>query len=408
MATTTLNTLLNRINRYQSLDAIQEVYKVQDLDEGIRDIKRKFRLPFIAKLGTLRVFPEVLLYPVAADHDYLLYLDTDDDTVQYPNRMRARYTSLQQFYEDLDYRNTVAEIWDTNNIMLGVRDKNVPPGFLSASQLLDNASSISNYTASLDASNLYLDTVNFVDSANTQSSVRLTNTNTTNQALVEWTFAEGSFIDPNYLQKYFFVYVYLTGIPTSIELRYGADSSNYLHTTVTGQFSSQAFKPNAWNLLAFDNNTATTAGTINASTVFNYGAVKLNSAPSGFYNICTSSSKGWAQLDYWYYSKWIVQSAAASIADKQFFMDANGAYDINDSLVGDEEWADLIMYEAMLRGLGDKENDDLYAKIVGFRDTALEQIKANYPDQKPLTTVQTYRFSSGSQTDNSWPGYPGY
>lgn len=403
--TTTLSTLLNRESRFQSLAAISDIYKVQDIDEAIRTVKRKFRLPFIAKLASLRVFPNVLLYPVAEDHDYLLYLDTDDDTVPYNNRMRARYTSLQQFYEDLDYRNTVAEIWDTNTIMLGIRDKDVPPGFLSASQLLDNASSISNYTASLDASNLYLDTVNFVDSANTQSSVQFTNTNTTDEALVEWTFSAGSFTDANYKSKYFFVNVWLTGIPTSIELRYGADSSNYLHHTVTTQFSSQAFKPNAWNLLAFDNNTASTTGTINTSTDFNYGAVKLNEAPSGLYNIDTSYSRGWALLDYWYYSKWIVQTPSATMADKQFFVAADGTYDINDSLIGDDEWTDVILYEAMLRGLGDKENDDLYAKVVGFRDEALTQIMTNYPDQKPLTVTQSYRFSSGQQQDNYFTGW---
>jgi hypothetical protein len=404
MATTTLSTIINRMNRYQTLATIAEVYKVQDLDEAIRTVKRKHKLPFLAKLGSLRVFPDVLLYPVAADHDYLIYLDTDDDTVPYGERMRMRYTSLQQFYEDLDYRNTVAEIWDTNTLMLGIRDKNVPPGFLSSSQLLDNASSISNYTASLDASGLVLDTVNFVDSANTQSSVRFTNTNTTNQALVEWTFAQGSFTDANYQQKYFFVYVYMTGVPISVQLRFGADSSNYLHATVTSQFSSQAFKVNAWNLLAFDLNTATTVGTVNTSTVFNYGAVRLNTAPTGTYNIDTSYSRGWALLDYWYYSKWPIQSDGASAPDKQFFIAANGTYSTDDSLIGDDEWVDVVMYEAMLRSLGDKENETLYAKFVGFRDEAQTQMMANWPDSKPLQIDQSYRFRTEYGSDGLYPG----
>ncbi len=405
MALTSLSELLTRMSRYQSLLATDELYRVQDIDEAIRDIKRKHRLPFLAKLGQLKVFPDVLLYPAAPDHDYLLYLDTNDDTVPYGNRMRARYTSLQQFYEDLDYRNTIAEIWDTNTLMLGVRDKSVPPGFLTGSQLLDNAGSISNYTASLDASGLYLDTVNFVDQANTNSSVRFTNVNTTNEALVEWTFGEGSFTDGSYLTKYFFVYVYLTGVPTSIELRFGADNGNYLHTTVTAQFSSQALKPNAWNLLAFDLNNATTVGTINTSTVFNYGAVKLNSAPSGFYNVDTSYSRGWTQLDYWYYGRYIVQTPSATSPDKQCFIAPDGSYDVTDSLIGDYEWADLVMYEAMLRGLGDKENEKLYQQVVSWRDIALVKMMENYPDAHPLQITQGYRFRTDYSNDWFYPGY---
>lgn len=405
MALTSLTTIINRLNRYQSLAAIAEVYKVQDVDEAIRAVKRKHRLPFLAKLGTLKVFPNVLLYPIPDDYDYLLYIDTDDDTVPYSERMRARYTSLQQFYEDLDYRNVTAEIWDTNTKMIGVRDKSVPPGFLSGEQLLDNASSISNYTATLDATDLFLNTVNFVDSANTQSSVQFTNVNVTDEALVEWTFAEGSFTDVNYLRKFFFVYVFMTGIPSSIELRFGVDNGNYLHRTVTAQFSSQAFKSDAWNLLAFDLNGAPAVGTINTNSVFNYGAVKLNEAPSGIYNIDTSYLRGWTLLDLWYYSRFIVQTNGASAPDKQAFIGPEGTYNLDDSLIGDEEWADVITYEAMMRGLGDKENKALYDQVVGYRDEALTQMMANYPDAHPLQITQGYRFQTGYGGDSWYSGW---
>lgn len=406
MATTTLSNLLTRMNRYQTLATIAELYKVQDLDEAIRDVKRKYRLPFLSRLETLRVFPNVLLYPIPSDYDYALYMDTDDDTVPYGERMRARYTSLQQFYEDLDYRNVIAEIWDTNNLMLGIRDKNVPPGFLNADQLLDNASSISNYTASLDANSLVLNTVNFVDSANTQSSVQFTNTPTvTEQALVEWTFGQGSFNDANYQRKYFFVYVYLTGLPASVQLRFGADSSNYLHATVTGQFSSQAFKPNAWNLLAFDLNTASTVGTITTSTLFNYAGVRLNDAPAGLYNIDTSYSKGWTTLNNWYYSRFIVQADGSTVPDKECFIAPDGTYSTSDAIVGTYEWADVIMYEAMLRSLADKENETLFAKVTEWRDIALTNAMGQYPDATPLVTTQNYRFRTSYGDDGG--GYYG-
>src|SRR3990167_1003436 len=220
MALTKLSTLLNRENRYQSLATISEIYKVQDLDEAIRTVKRNHDLPFLIKKTTLRVFADVILYPPAADHDWLVYMDTTQQNVPYGSRMRARYTSMQQFFEDLDYRNVISEIWDTNNLILGVRDKNVPPGISNASQTVDDASQINNYTAANDASGLALDTVNFQTG---NSSVRFTNTNTTNTALVSFTFLPGAFTNAQYQSNYFFIWVYMSGIPASVNLRFGVD-----------------------------------------------------------------------------------------------------------------------------------------------------------------------------------------
>lgn len=403
MATTLLSTLLNRESRYQSLAATQEIYKVQDLDEAIRTVKRNHRLPFLIKKSTLRVFSDVILYPVATDHDYLLYMDTSEDDVPYGGRMRARYTSLQQFYEDLDYRNVISEIWDTNTLILGIRDKNVPPGMANSSQTLDEAGQISNYTASLNANTLALDTVLFKTG---NSSIRFINTNTTNDALVSWTFSEGSFTNANYLRNYFFVWVYLTGAPTSIKLRFGVSSSNYLTTTVTQQFSGQALKVNDWNLLAFDCNTATTVGTINTSSVFNYGAVELIAAPTGFYNIDASYLREWSQLDYWYYSKYMVQTNGATVPDQEYFInESTQLYSTDSSLAGDHEWSDVILYEAMLRGLSDKENETLYAKVQTELKTVYAKIYENLPDSKPLMTTQSMRFQTDftNYPDGTWP-----
>ncbi len=396
MATTSLSNLINRMNRYQTLDAISEVYKVQDLDEAIREIKREHNLPFLQKQATLRVFPGVLLYPPAADHDYLTYLDTNDAQVPYGSRMRMRYTSLQQFYEDPDYRNTVAEIWDGNSLMIAIRDKDVPPGFLSSSTLIDSAESISNYTASLDASGLVLDTVLFTGDSN--ASVRFTNTVTgTAQALVE--YVPTSFTDAMYKSKYFFQSVFLSGIPTSVQLRLGADSSNYLATTVTSQFSGQAFKANDWNLLAIDLNTATATGTVDTTTSFDYAAVRLNGAPAGTYNIDASYLRGWTLLMYWYTSKWIVQTNSGTTATKECFIDANGVYATDDVLIGDYEWADVIMYKAMLRSLADKENDSLKADVINWLAAAMDSLRAIYPDAKPLVITQSTRMSTDFNSD---------
>lgn len=396
MALTSLANLPNRENRYQSLDAISEVYKVNDLDEGIRAVKRNHHLPWLVKQSTIRVFSDVLLYPPASDHDYLVYMDTTQDQQPYGYRMRARYTSLQQFFEDPDYRNTLAEIWDTNGLVLGIRDKNVPPGISSASQTLDEAEQISNYTASNDASGLVLDSVNF-ETGN--ASVRFTNTNTTNNALVEWTFSAGSFNNANYQRNYFFVWVYMTGVPASVNLRFGVNSTNYLSANVTTQFSGQAFKAGGWNLLAIDLNVAATTGTINTSSIFNYGAVQLLSAPSGIYNIDASYLREWTLLMYWYVSKFAVQTNGASAPDQEYFInETTGLYSTDSSLAGPHEWADVVMYESMLRGLSDKENETLYKKVQTELEQAYMRLYQNWPDSKPLQNTIGYRF----ETDYGW------
>lgn len=395
MASTSLSSILARFNRYQTLAQIDDLYKIYDIDEALRETKRTRNLPFFYKKGTLRVFPDVLIYPVAEDHEYLIYLDTNNQDVTYAERMRARYTSLQQFYEDLDYRNTVAEIWNGNTLTLGIRDKNVPPGFMSGSQLIDDASSTTNYTASLDASDLTLDTVLFTGESN--SSIRFVNTPSTNQALVSWTFT--GFTDSDYLRKYFFVWVYLSAVPTSITMRFGADSSNYLYATATTQFSGQALVENDWNLMAFDLNTATTVGTVDTSTIFAYAAVQLNSAAAGMYNIDASYLRGWTLLDYWYVSKWAVKTSSGASASKEFFIAADGTYSTSDELVGPKEWVDLVTYAGMLRSFADKENDSMYAKVVDWYKTAVEAYDAIYADQKPLMTTQSLRFETSFGND---------
>ena len=43
---TKLSTLLNRMDRVQTLQSLDAVYKVQDLDEAIRIVKRGIKFPW--------------------------------------------------------------------------------------------------------------------------------------------------------------------------------------------------------------------------------------------------------------------------------------------------------------------------------------------------------------------------
>lgn len=384
---TSLSTLLTRMNRFQTISTIEEQYKVLDLDDAIRTIKRNYQLPWMLKKGSIRVFDGVLEYPTAVDHDYLAYLERPQNLSNgsqgiYADRFRGRYTSIQQFYEDPDNRNTMAEIFDTNVKYLGIRDK-ITDG---TSQLVDSGEVVGNYVPSNDASNIVLDTVLFVYG---QGSIRFTNTNATNLATITCNFQ--SFTNVNYLRNYFFVSVYLSGLPTSIKLTFGNDVANNLSTTVTTQFSGQPFKINQWNTLAFDLNTATTLGVINPNA-FDYFRIDFNNAPSGFYNIDASFLKEWDQLDYWYYSSFAIQTINSTTPDQEYFNNTSQIYKLDSSLVGDTEWTDVILYEACLLSLTDRENEAIYKKIKEKRDEAWDDLTKIWPSMKPVITTTSYRF----------------
>lgn len=390
---TTLNEILDDMMRWQTVSTVPEANLVRDLDSAIRSLRRTPNLPFYQKKSSLKVFPDVFEYPPAADHDYLIYLDVTPQDVPYGAKLRARYTSLKQFYENPDDRNELAEIWQNGGLSLGVRiNNNNINGF--SSSVVDTATSTSGYTASGDASNLVVDTVNFITN---NSSIRFTITESSGTATVTDDF--DSFTDADYQQKYFFQWIFLDGLPDSITLRFGADSSNYLSATITEQFAGQPFIADQWNLIAFDLNGATTTGTINTSTVFAYSAVILTNAPSGTYNLDESSVKQWSLLDYWYFSQYSVKTAAGSSASKQFFM-SNGAYDTTDELVGPKTWKDVIMYEALILTFTDKENFSVLEMIRQERDKAWEAMMNEWPSLKPQVTTNRYRYRQGQAPIN--------
>lgn len=392
------------MGRFQAISQVNQNLLVQDLDDAISEVKRNTNLPFFLQQDTKRVFPDVLLYPVPTDYDYFAYMDTNNDLVPYGYRMRANYTSVQQFFEDPDYRNRIAEFFTGNTKVLGIRDKNVPPGFLTNSILLDNASTTSNYTASQDASDLVLDNVLFTGMAN--SSVRFLNTPTvTDAATVSWTFGPTGFTD--YKRTYFFVSVFLSGAPDSVTMKFGNDSSNYLTATVTNQFSGQAFQLDNWNLLAFDLNTATVVGTID-SDAFAYASVTLTGAPAGLYNIDSSYLRGWTLLAFWYYSKYAVQTSSAQRADQEYFQTSPGVYSLDSSLVGDKEWADVVMYKALMSTLADKENDKMFAFFQSKYLAAKAMLDKIYPTMKPLITTEQYREKTDPTSAGDMWGGTGY
>lgn len=388
---TTLSVLLNRMKRSQVLSTVEDQYLVRDLDESIRTLKRTLVLPWSLQKGSLRVFPGVLEYPIASDHDELAFLDDVKNPSSYNDRPRFRFTSLKEFYENPDYRNDLAEIWDGGTRFLGVRYTGS-----GASSVLSDAEDATEWTGTGDAGTP-VDDIVFYKFGN--GSVKVPITSSSGSATIKNTFT--GFSDVNYKKKYHFKWIYLDAVPTSIEMRFQVSDSVYLKTTITTQFSGQAFKADSWNLIAQDLNTATAVGTITTASTWASEKVILTGASTGTYFFDKSELLEWSLMDYWYYSKYNVALVGSTTANQEYFMNSSEVYSTDSSLVGDDEWADVVMYEAMLSALADKEVKDSLMKSFADKNTqAWTNLIEKYPSMEPVMTMLNWRYSNDILTDN--------
>jgi len=382
MQSTLVSTILNRMNRFKDINSEEEQFKIRDLDSSLRESRRTIKYPWTLQQGSLKVFQDVLIYPVPSDYDDIGYLDTDKD-VSYRNRARFKFTSLREFFENPDNRNDLSEIHDSGTAMLGVRYDDNNGGSIQ----LDGGEDVSKYTATGDASDPVKDTVTFKKGS---ASIKITITNSSGVASVKDLFTQ-SISDTNYKQKFHFKWIFLASTPTNIEMRFQTDDNNYLTTTVTTQFSGQAFKANQWNLIAHNLDEATETGTFDSTSIVSEKMV-LTGASTGTYYFDESNLRQWTLMDFWYYSKFNVKTVSASVADQEFIMNTSEVYSTDSSIIGDLEWIDVVMYDAMLLTLNNSENDKIWTKILRRRDLAWDALMDKYPDLTPLQIETKYRF----------------
>lgn len=385
METTLLSTIISRMQRWTTvMRNTDETYLVYDLDEALRNLKREHNCPWSLKKSTIRVFSDVLEYPTASDHGNLAILEGQEDS--YEQKPKPYYTSIQEFYEDPNNQSQIAEIWDGGTNYLGIRNKNLE----GLNQTIDNCEQDSDYTISGDITAKDIDPVIYKTG---NGSLRLTVVSSAGSATLEKTFT--AFTDATYRRKYVFFRCYLSAVPTSITLRVGADSSNYLTKTVTTQFSGQAFKAGDWNILAIDlNSPDSTTGTISTTTSFDYYAFVLTGASSGFYYLDEVSLKEWSLMDYWYYSTYNVATVGSSTANQEYFRNSSEIYSTDSMLVGPSEFADVVMYDALLSSVADVENSKLYPVINTKRDAAWAALMSGYPDMEPVIITHQWRFGT--------------
>lgn len=388
MKTVPLSFLLDDLNVHQDFSNTGEDIKVRAIDASIRQIREGTNFPWNMKKSTLKVFADVLEYPIATDHDELAYIDKQDKD-SYADTARFFNTSLQQFYEDVNStRNLMADIWKDGTRFIGLKYKEIEIGKsqVSSAEITDE------YTASGDASNITLDTIN---NKVGNSCIQFTITNSTGTATIVDTTALTS--DANYKKKYHFRWVYLDAVPTSIEMRLRTDSSNYLSSgALTTQFAGNTLVADDWNLIAYDLNTATEVGTFDENNITDEEVI-FTGASTGTYKLDSSSLRGWKLMDYWYYSIFNIVTSSSSVADKEFFIDPtedSTDIDTTDKLLGDHKWIDLVLSNAKRRLLGDIENANLLSLVREERSRATKAFKSKFPTMTKKIITQRRRYEN--------------
>lgn len=382
-----LSTIISDMNTFQTMQTIEEDVKVRFLDQAIKNDSAGFKLPFRLKKSTLRVFDGVRYYAFPEDYDELAYVDNDEK--DYANRARFKFNSYNEFEEDKDYRNDLAEIYDNGDVVLGCRYRTKRAG----SQILDDAENVSVFSVSGDATAAALDQVFFKEG---NASIRVTVVLSSGTATISNTFS--TFTDTLYQRKYVFRLIYLSGVPDSIALRFGNSATAYLYqANITTQFDGRPLRANAWNLVAFDLNTASTIGSF-SSTGLAYEAIIMTNAPSGTYYVDSSYLRTWELLENFdYFSRNAVTDADGNQAET-FIDPETEDYDAADYLIGPREWANFLMFRAMILALGDKTDNELYVKLAGidgkggWAREAEEKVKSRYPSVKYAITNSNWRF----------------
>jgi hypothetical protein len=383
---TTLQTIINRMKRWQTAASVEDVYLVRDIDEAIREYDRKYKWPWMLTRSSIRVFNDILIYPVDDNFHSLAILDNYKKTFE--ERARFRYTSIPEFLEDIDNRNDVAEIWDGGKRYLGIRYDS--PG--SNSRVVDTAQSDDNFTASGVADDIAEDSV--VTLEDNRKSIRFTVTGS-GTATVESTFL--AFAQQNIERSYFFIDIYLGAVPTSVTLKIGSSASNYYSTSVTTQFSGQSLVV-GWNRLAMDINTATVTGSPDTNALA-YQSISLVGATASTCYISASYLRTWSLMDLWIYINAHVAVDGSTVPTKRYFLNEDqNTFEQLDRIIGDEEWVDVIMFTALMSTMSDKENSAVKGDLMIKRAEAWDDLKSKYPTLEPIMITQSYRFNNDFQT----------
>ena len=249
------------------------------------------------------------------------------------------------------------------------------------------------WTASVDASGLFQETLNYVagsaamgfDLSGSTGSGVLTATALTSQDFSTWRVRDSVFL-----------YVYMPAVMTSVALKRGSSASAYYSKTVTTQQDGTAFRV-GWNLLRFDLSTATQTGTANLATTVYSQITFTYPAGTAITGVIVDSMTD--QLgDYYqlpYYSKYHFRDATTGAWQETI---TDGTTIINTdpdafTILTFECLSDLIteLEKKGGRGSAAQEGYNHYAKILGDvgQGGLYDAYARKYPSER-LAQQQTY------------------
>jgi hypothetical protein len=387
---TTLANLIVRMNAITSVSVLDDIRKVNAIDDALRDLRAQMQPPWCMKKTSIRLFDDILRYAPASDHLRLAFIDVDEED-DFALQPRFRYTSTTDFQDNADpSRNLLDEAYVNGVLTLGVRFNDNGITSPTISTRLDDVSTLTGGVAAGDAGTAVLDTAVTTDGCS--SSIRLPITLNTGTA--SWTRTFTNILVSDYSKTYYFRRVWLGALPASVTLAVGKDASNYFYGTVTAQFSGAGFAANDWNILGFEIPTASKAGTPDGN--FAWEQLLLANAPTGNYYVGPSDVKEWLPFAYWYYSSNNVITAAG--VGKDYFCPDGATYDATDILPGQEQWHQLIVAEAQYRLLADSKEETVKASMELMRTRAWKTFADNNPDETPTRTTETRRFINDFQS----------
>ncbi len=266
------------------------------------------------------IFNTVFDYPIADDVKGNKLVDI------FPQVQRIPADTWSQAYNqafDIAKQNIFSTINQfTINYNTGIKTIRINAPLLNPPIIISDIDSITDngtWTVGGTGSNLTVDNTNFA-----QGSGSLKFNSTVGTAYIENTTMSAVDLTDDLNQSSLFVWVYIpTGADlTSVDLRWGTDTSNYYHETVTTNQQGNAFI-NGWNLCEFDWATATTVGSPTVSSI-KYGRITL---------IVTATSTGirvngmndilGTVLSYEYYSKYLFRDSSTGAFQETVTADSN-------------------------------------------------------------------------------------
>jgi hypothetical protein len=147
-----------------------------------------------------------------------------------------------------------------------------------------------------------------------------------------------------------------------------------------------------WNLIGFDLNEATSTGTIDSND-FSYSKLTFNGLETGVNFLGATYLKSWMQLEYQYYSKYLIKSNLG-VYKEAFYDYETGSFATDDELIGEDYFSDIITNEAILFHLNDKENQALMGLITQEIIECWDALSGKYPELTPDIITDGYNFIS--------------